>query len=139
MTAEAKVGKTKDAGWQVGARKTFDIGYRQAWEFMLSENGLQIWLGEGLEKLETGNEDTAADGTEIRVTVLKPFSHIRMTWREKEAEGTSRLQMRVIESNEKTVIAFHQEMLKNAEQRAEMKRHWKSILERLEMSLADLT
>lgn len=139
MTAEAQVGKTKDAGWQVGARKTFDIDYRKAWEFMLSKNGLRIWLGKDVGNLEAGNEYTLTDGTEIRITVLNPYSHIRMTRREREAEDPSRLQLRVIDSNEKTVIAFHHEMLKSEEQRAEMKRHSKGVLERLERSLADLT
>ena len=51
-----EVGKTKDAGFQFGARKTFDLDFHKAWDFLFSKEGLKVWLGSvEFNELETKN------------------------------------------------------------------------------------
>lgn len=40
-----KIGLTKDSGYQVGARKTYAVSIEEAWDFLVSERGLNLWLG----------------------------------------------------------------------------------------------
>lgn len=42
---ENQVGKTKDVGFQFGIRKTIPVSTEKIWDFLFSENGLNIWLG----------------------------------------------------------------------------------------------
>ncbi|WP_310588385.1 SRPBCC domain-containing protein [Dyadobacter sp. CY326] len=58
--------------------------------------------------------------------MLKPYSHIRMSWKKKEWEHDSALQIRVMENGKKTTIAFHHDKLADAEQREEMSEYWSS-------------
>ncbi len=43
---EKTVGLTKDVGWKFGLRKTFPYSQEYLWDFMFSDKGLKIWLGE---------------------------------------------------------------------------------------------
>src|ERR1700738_10164 len=40
------IGQTKTVGFQIGVRRTFSISVEQAWDFLTSEEGQRIWLGE---------------------------------------------------------------------------------------------
>ena len=40
------VGLTKDAGWQIGVRKTLPVALEDAWNLLVSEEGLSLWLGD---------------------------------------------------------------------------------------------
>lgn len=126
------VGKTKDVGFQFGLQKTFSISEQQAWDFMFSDSGLKIWLGD----LETGfslqeNFQTKS-GIEGFVRVFEPYSHIRMSWKKKEWINRSTVQVRIIgKDKNKTLISFHQEHLLDSDQRAEMKAYWNEKMDRL--------
>jgi hypothetical protein len=127
-----EVGKTKDTGFQVGVRKTVSGDQHTVWDFVFSDAGLRIWLGNiSVCELDMENEYCLSDGTKISVTVFKPYSHIRMKWKKRDSRVHSRLQLRILDSNGKSVIAFHQELLADAEQRKRMKKHWREILCRL--------
>ncbi|MCE7065233.1 hypothetical protein LZG73_08035 [Dyadobacter sp. CY326] len=49
-----------------------------------------------------------------------------MSWKKKEWEHDSALQIRVMENGKKTTIAFHHDKLADAEQREEMSEYWSS-------------
>jgi uncharacterized protein YndB with AHSA1/START domain len=126
------VGQTKDAGFQIGVRKTFPVSVNHAWDFLFSDTGLSVWLGEvDPGNLELTKTYKTKDGTEYKPSILKPYSHIRLTWRKKGWDNTSIVQMRVLSSKEKTIISFHQEKLTDSHQRAEMKAHWDKIIARI--------
>jgi hypothetical protein len=36
----------KDLGYQIGVRKTFTVSTERMWDFLLSESGIAIWLGQ---------------------------------------------------------------------------------------------
>ena len=84
MKKEKKpVGLTIDAGWQFGLRKTFPYSQEYLWDFMFSDKGLKIWLGEIKNELEIKKSYRTKDGIEGFVRVFTPYSHIRMNWKKK--------------------------------------------------------
>ena len=125
---ENTIGKTKDAGFQFGIRKTFPVSTDKVWDFLFSETGLKIWLGKLKNKLELKKEYETENGTTGLVRVFKPNSHIRLNWKPRKWKNMSTLQIRVIGNQEKSTIAIHQEKLLNAEQRAKMKEHWNIVM-----------
>lgn len=131
------VGQTKDAGFQIGVRKTFAVPVETVWNYLFSEKGLSTWLGEiSLESFELGKPYQTKEGIEGKVNVFKPSSHIRLTWKPKHWSNTSALQIRVIPSKEKTTISFHQDKLLDSKQREEMKKYWEEVIEKIENKIS---
>lgn len=128
---ENQLGKTKDVGFQFGIRKTFSVSSEKVWDFLFSENGLKIWLGNLKNELEIKKEYETKNGITGLVRVFKANSHIRLNWKPKNWENMSTIQIRVIGNQEKTTVAIHHEKLLNAEQRAEMKEHWNEIMNKI--------
>jgi uncharacterized protein YndB with AHSA1/START domain len=123
------IGQTKDAGFEIGVRKTFPVSAGQAWDFLFSDRGLSAWLhGVKSDGFDINQSYKTTEGTEVKPTIVKPHSHIRLTWRKKDWENTSTLQLRVIDAKGKATISFHQEKLQNSNQRAEMKAHWDEVI-----------
>jgi uncharacterized protein YndB with AHSA1/START domain len=125
------VGQTKDVGFEIGVRRTFDISPAAAWNLLTSPEGLRVWLGDapGLQ-LEEGETYTTREGAsgEVRVNSGR---HLRITWQPPGWTKPSLIQVRVIPSGGKTVISFHQEHLAGPDERAEMRERWKAALDTL--------
>ncbi|WP_419700254.1 SRPBCC domain-containing protein [Mucilaginibacter sp. NFX135] len=123
------IGQTKDAGFEIGVRKTFPVSVEQAWNFLFSDQGLAIWLG-GINpnEFDINQGYKTAEGTAGKLTIFKPYSHTRLTWRRKDWNNTSTLQLRVINAKGKAPLSFHQEKLLNNNQRDEMKAHWDAVI-----------
>lgn len=133
-TLHKAVGQTKSAGFQVGKRKTFELSLQQAWDFIISAKGMGLWLGDiqgtGVEE---GNTYRTRDGAEGEFRIVKPYSHIRLTWRPEECQNISTIQVRVIPANNcKTVISFHQENLLGEKEREIMYQRWSKVVEEIE-------
>ena len=122
------IGQTKEVGFQFGLRKTFSVPLESVWDYMFSEQGLKIWLGEIENELEIDRQFITKEGVEVLVRVFKPMSHIRLSWKKKNWENSSTIQVRVFGNQEKTTISFHQEKLLNGEQRDEMKKYWNEVM-----------
>jgi uncharacterized protein YndB with AHSA1/START domain len=135
-THQRIVGQTKDAGFQIGARKTFPISPEQAWDLVTSDEGLKAWLGEVEHfRLEKGQKYQTREGAEGEVRVVEPGGHVRLTWRPKGWSRASLIQVRVIPGGSKTVISFHQEHLRGDQERAQMARRWQAALDRFQALL----
>ena len=127
------VGLSKDAGYQVGARKTFPVAFEEAWEFLTSKEGVKIWLGENVPfPLTKGTRYELEDGTTGVFRVYHPYSHLRLTWQPPGWIKASVIQLRVIERGDKTVLAFHQEHLPNGEEREKRRVYFQQVLDQLE-------
>jgi len=127
-----QVGLTESVGFQIGVRKTVNTGKYAVWDFLFSAKGLNIWLGDfGANEFEVGGEFELQNGVMGKITVFRPYSHTRMISKKRGWDDDSRLQLRVIESYEKTVTAYHQEMLVNSKVREEMKFRWNNVLSML--------
>jgi uncharacterized protein YndB with AHSA1/START domain len=127
------VGVTKDAGVQIGVRRTVDADKERVWRFMLSPDGLRLWIGGVPEfRLEKGFEFASAEGVTGKLTVVQPLHKLRMAWKRPEWERPSRLQIYFLSaSGGKTTIAIHQEMLEDVYIRELMRRHWEEALLRI--------
>ena len=131
-----QVGLTKDSGWQVGVRKTLPIAPEKAWDFLLSKENLRIWLGAvPVFPLRVGLNFQLGDNTAVKITVLKPNSHVRLSFHAPGTEQPSTIQVRTIPSGENTVFAFHQEQLPDREARQERKYYFQQVLDDLEKIL----
>jgi len=127
------VGKTKNAGFQIGVRKTFPAPVETVWSFLFSETGLTAWLGKiSVENFESGKLYKTEEGIEGTVNVLIPNSHVRLTWKPKYWTNTSAVQLRVIPSKGRATISFHQDKLLDDGQRSEMKKHWDAVIKKIE-------
>lgn len=134
MTSKAvgTVGLTRSVGFQVGARRTFLVDLHAAWQQLLSDEGRQIWLGRGGDlRLEEGADYELDDGTTGQLRTLRPGSHLRLTFQPPVWPRSSTIQLRLIESKGKTVVAFHQEHLPDAPSREQRRRHFLAALEEL--------
>ncbi|MBB6672181.1 SRPBCC family protein [Cohnella nanjingensis] len=124
-------GQTASAGFQIGVRRTYPISPERAWAFLLSPEGLKLWLGELSQlELQAGHRYTTEEGTTGELRVVNPVRQLRMTWQPKGWEQHSTLQIRLIPSSsdpEKTTISFHQEKLRDAHAREAMKRRWEEV------------
>lgn len=137
MNAKEKpIGWSKEAGWMFGLRRTFPFSHEYLWDFIFSEEGLKIWLGELAEALEIKKAYKTKAGIEGVVRVFAPYSHIRMSWKKEIWENISTVQVRIIKNREKTTVSFHQEKLLDNRQREEMKLYWNEKMDELEKAIA---
>ena len=119
MQSKTSVGLTRDTGWQVGLRRTIAAPVEEVWSKVFSTPGLTRWLGAGdFRDLTPGSHFKLKDGTECEVRVLKHHSHIRISWKPVGWSRPSLIQIRCLEAKSGTTVAFHQEHLPDADQRA---------------------
>lgn len=130
LLGRVPVGVTKDAGVQIGVRRTLAVTKDQAWNSLISPQGLRLWLGHvSSMKWQKGYEYESKEGITGTITVIKPFEKLRMTWKRADWEQFSRLQIYLLAANGgKTTIAIHQEMLEDVYMREMMRRHWDEML-----------
>jgi uncharacterized protein YndB with AHSA1/START domain len=128
------VGVTKDAGVQIGVRKTLAATKEQLWDFLISPRGLSLWIGTVSHfQPQKGFEFASAEGVVGKLTVVQPFRKLRMTWKRPEWDRPSRLQIGLLPTNTgKTTVAFHQEMLEDVYIRELMRRFWEETLRKIE-------
>jgi activator of HSP90 ATPase len=132
MEKDKIIGQTKDAGFQIGVRKTFNVSIETAWNFLFSPRGISIWLGTlNVDNFELNKTYKFKEGIEGKVNTLKPYSHIRLNWKLKKWPNVSALQIRMIKAMDKTTISFHQDKLIDSKQRIEMKMHWDKVIEKI--------
>jgi uncharacterized protein YndB with AHSA1/START domain len=131
--AKRAVGKTKSAGWQVGMRRTLPIAPDDAWRLVTSPEGVRAWLGEGdATPLAPGRAYTLADGSGGEVRVLKPGSHLRITWHPEGWPRPSTIQVRVIPAARgRATLALHQEHMPDAAARERRLAHFAAALDEL--------
>jgi hypothetical protein len=127
-----EIGRTKDVGFQFGIRKSFSLHANDLWDFIFSEKGIRIWLGDLDTSLSINQHFTTSNGIEGFIRIFKPFSHIRLKWKKKDWTNFSTVQVRIIPiAEKKSTVSFHQEHLLNSAQRLEMKNYWSAVLDHL--------
>ncbi|PRY67524.1 activator of Hsp90 ATPase-like protein [Glaciihabitans tibetensis] len=131
-------GQTKDAGWDVGVRKTVDAPLDVVWVFLLGK-GLDIWLGNTRLSLEKGARYETDDDISGHIISVSDKSRIRMTWQPGEWDHDSVLHVTVKTTPIGTTIGFEQERLANRDERKIMLTHWKEVLDRLQHGLLEVT
>lgn len=127
---EKPVGLTRDVGWQIGARRTYDVDLKDAWNWLTSSEGVRAWLGEPEElHFEAGQPYSLVGGVDGEVRVFKPNSHLRLTYQPGDWPRASTIQVRVIARKDRTSIVFHEEHLPDAETRQQRRQHYFDALD----------
>jgi uncharacterized protein YndB with AHSA1/START domain len=127
---EREMGRTLDAGYQIGVRRTLPVSEDRLWALLLSPEGQRAWLG-GVTDLEPGSRFAFADGTRGEIRVNRPWSHLRLAWQPPAWETPSIVQVRVLAARGGSTLSFHQDHLEGPTERAEMKARWEEAVGRL--------
>lgn len=93
--SDRPVGLTRDNGWQAGVRRTLPLSPEKAWDFLLSPDAVNIWLG-GRNPIAADGKFRLPDGTRCEITVFQPASHLRMRWQPPDYAQPAVLQVRLI-------------------------------------------
>jgi uncharacterized protein YndB with AHSA1/START domain len=134
----SSVGKTADVGWNIGVSRTLPYAAGTVWDFLVSREGVAIWLGPGVElPREPGTEYETANGTVGEIRSFVEGDRVRLTWRPGDWDHDSTVQVRLSGSGAKTTLRFHQEWLSGAEEREEQRAYWQDVTERVVAALAE--
>ncbi len=132
------VAKTAGSGWQVGVSQTVPQSSAQVWDFLVGRDGVGIWLGPGAELgRELGEAYETANGTTGEIRGRSEGDKLRLTWRPKDWDHDSTLQITVSGTEQKTTFRFHQEWLAGADEREEQRAYWTEVTERVVAALAE--
>ncbi|SEE46816.1 Activator of Hsp90 ATPase homolog 1-like protein [Amycolatopsis lurida] len=130
--------KTAGSGWQVGVSQTVPFTSTQVWDFLVGREGVGIWLGPGAELgTELGAAYETANGTTGEIRGRSEGDKLRLTWRPKDWDHDSTLQITVNGTDQKTTLRFHQEWLAGADEREEQRAYWTDVTERVVAALAE--
>jgi activator of HSP90 ATPase len=128
--------KEKDLGFQVSVSKIFPIGTKAMWEFLLSDEGIAIWIGDiSVGNFELQNRFITKSGTEGKLTIFVPDCHLRFKWKPKHWQKQSTVELRVTNRKGRASIVFHQTGFFEIEKREEMRTFWKYVIEKINQSL----
>ncbi|ADJ44012.1 hypothetical protein AMES_2189 [Amycolatopsis mediterranei S699] len=132
------MGKTADVGWNIGVSRTLPYPAEVVWDFLVSREGVTIWLGPGVElPREPGAEYETANGTVGEIRSFADGDRVRLTWRPSDWDHDSTVQVRLSGTGAKTTLRFHQEWLADAEERAQQRAYWQDVTERVVAALAE--
>ena len=130
--ADRPVGLTRDAGWQIGVRRSVAAGPADVWGYLMSPEGLSLWVGPGATvQPERGSTYRTDDGTTGDVRSVRGGEMIRLTWHPAGWQQPSTLQVRVTANATGTSVGFHQERLVDEAAREAMRRRWEQVLDEL--------
>jgi uncharacterized protein YndB with AHSA1/START domain len=125
-------GRTKDAGWEIGVSRTVPHPVEHVWRVLTSRVGLAIWLGAGAAPAPLRGAAYETDGgTTGEVRSWRPLDRIRLTWRPRDWDHETTVQVAVAARGEKTLVRFHQERMANARERERQRAHWQEVMDRI--------
>ncbi|MEV5713181.1 SRPBCC domain-containing protein [Amycolatopsis mediterranei] len=134
----SSTGKTADVGWNIGVSRTLPYPAEVVWDFLVSREGVTIWLGPGVElPREPGAEYETANGTVGEIRSFADGDRVRLTWRPSDWDHDSTVQVRLSGAGAKTTLRFHQEWLADAEEREQQRAYWQDVTERVVAALAE--
>jgi uncharacterized protein YndB with AHSA1/START domain len=126
-----EVGRTRDAGWEIGVSKTVDGPIVAVWDLITSPGGIAIWLGHGVTLAKGEPYETTA-GTHGETRSFHELDRIRLTWWPSGWSHDTTLQLTVRSAGERrTRIGIHQERLADAAERERQRQHWQGVINAL--------
>lgn len=132
------VGKTKDAGWQIGVSRTIAVDLDTAWDYLVSDGGIGVWLGAGVETpLAVGQTYTTDEGASGEVRSIRDHDRVRLTWRPTDRAEPATIQIALARAASGCTFRFHTERLADNDDRERMRTHWKAIADRIEIVLSE--
>jgi uncharacterized protein YndB with AHSA1/START domain len=125
------LGETQDAGFEVGIQRTFPIDATELWELLVSPEGTDVWLGEGVEIPLVKGQVFSAAGSTYEIRSLKDGEKLRLR-KSSTGHSATTIQLYVTPKKEKSALLIHHEKLQDQSARNEMKTHWQSVLDKLQ-------
>jgi hypothetical protein len=131
-----KIKTKKDLGFQVSVSKTFNVSTQTMWEFLLSENGITIWLGEiNFEDFGIQKQFVTKEGIEGKLTVFVPDCHLRLKLKPIGFEKALTVELRVTNSRGKAKVLFHNTGFYKIEQVEQLRNRWKHVISKMATEL----
>lgn len=126
-----EVGRTKDAGWQIGVSRTVSHPVERVWDLLTSAKGTALWLGSGVTvDPEAGQGYETAEGTVGETRSHRFQDRIRLTWQPEDWDHETTVQAAVVANgSDRTMIRFHQERMASAEERERQRAHWRAVMD----------
>ncbi|MGI8939722.1 MAG: SRPBCC domain-containing protein [Iamia sp.] len=134
---ENEVGRTKDAGWQIGVSRTVAHPVERVWDLLTCDEGTALWLGSGVTvDPQTGQGYETEEGTVGETRSHRFQDRIRLTWQPENWDHETTVQVAVVPNGpDRTMIRFHQERLANAEERERQRTHWRGVMDAVTAAL----
>jgi uncharacterized protein YndB with AHSA1/START domain len=134
--SERPTGLTEGAGWEIGVSRTIPVDRDAAWAFLVSPQGLSLWLGDGVPvPLEQGMSYATSGGTVGEIRSVHVNDRVRLTWRPWGRSAAAIVQLAVVETASGCVVRLHSERLDSADEREAMRAYWRGVLDRLEHAM----
>lgn len=135
----SEVGRTRDAGWQIGVSKTIDRPVEAVWRFITSPAGVAIWLGEGVSvERERGAGYETSAGVRGETRSFRELDRLRLTWQPPDWDHDTTLQLTVTPAGEgRAMLRVHQDRLADAAEREQQRRHWQAVVTALVEAMTD--
>lgn len=125
------VGKTRDAGWQIGVSRVLDHPLEVVWKTLASNP--EVWLVAGARlPAEVGAPWHIGDREAGELRSLRHHDRVRLTLR--SADGTSETTVQAAVrsvSRGRTTVRFHQGRMRDATEREAQRAHWVVVVARL--------
>jgi len=138
-TGKRIAGQSLKGTYSATVTKSVRINQKVAWKWISSEAGIQTWLNPMsplvLKKGETFEIEGGIFG---EVRTLKVPERIRLSWRDLDWEKGTVVQLLVLKrEKDRTMFAINHEGLKTARLKAEMRVHWRRVIEHIAGVLTD--
>lgn len=135
--AKKVVGLTKNVGFQFSITKTYAVSVNKAWDFLLSESGVSMWLGYiNFNDFELNNPLITKAGLEAKITIFKADSHLRLAWKPAHWDNVSFIEIRVLTNKGRAKLGLLHTHMTSVAQRTEVKAYWTKIFDEMALELA---
>jgi activator of HSP90 ATPase len=133
------VGLTKNSGYQISVTKIFNVSYDTMWDFILSEEGINIWLGKSdMIDFELNTPFKTLTGIEGQLKSFKPGVNFKLTWKAADWTNTSKVEIRIDNKNGRARLGILQSFLTSLDQRSSQKKHWDNVIVNVSKELSDI-
>ncbi len=139
MESKKIVGLTKNSGYQISISKTFDVSYDIMWDFILAEEGINIWLGKSnMLDFELNTPFKTHTGIAGQLKSFKPGVYFKLTWKAAAWTNISKVEIRIDNKKGKARLGILQSFLTSLDQRSAQKKYWDAIMIQINEELRDL-
>jgi activator of HSP90 ATPase len=130
------IGLTKNVGFQFSITKTCAVSVDTAWDFLLSELGVAMWLGDiDFEDFELNNPLTTKAGIDAKITIFRANSHIRLAWKPRHWDNNSFIEIRVLTNKGRAKLGLLHTHMVSIAQREEVKVYWTKVIHKIALEL----
>lgn len=139
MSGHGPVGRTKDAGWQIGVSRTIDHPLDEVWDLLTSPSGTRLWLGDDVQlDAPPGTAYQTNDGTRGETRSFRPHEKVRLTWQPPGSNHETTVQIAVsAQGTNRARITIHQERMTSAAERERQRAHWRLTMDRIVAALGN--